>query len=408
MRSDTPGWRKNFTGRAGRGGPPGRGEWRPLGERIAGGRRVDTGGAPSLGAFLEAEIRCEGGPFTFEGRKALRGAVDHLSEILHLGLPERTASVLKGTQVGMTTVAIGLALYCVHVRRLNVGYFLPDQDFANRFADTRIRPAIRGSRLAAAMRDGRYRGAAQKGLKEFPAPGGSRFLYILGLADIGNAISIPLDVLIRDEVDDLPPENLAWSNDRLDASRLALTVNLAMGRSPGAGIQAMYEDGDRRVWRVPCIGCGGGVGARGALARRPAGERTRRDGRPPAGLPRLRRLPLPRGRKVGPAGRGAPRGPRELADLPACRPRHPPRAHRRQVARRPAARRAREVPLLGPGHARRGREPAHRRGSPEPPPRGRALFDGARAGMTDAVRFCGIDTGETCALAVRERAPDEA
>ncbi len=28
--------------------------------------------------------------------------------------------------------------------------------------------------------------------------------------------------------------------------------------------------------------------------------------------------------------------------------------------------------------------------------------------MTDALRFCGIDTGETCALAVRERARDEA
>jgi phage terminase large subunit GpA-like protein len=156
----------------------------------------------------------------------------------------------------MTTVAIGLALYAVHVRRLNVGYFLPDQDFANRFDDTRVRPAIRRAALATAMRDGRYRGAASKGLKEFPGPDGSRFLYILGLRDIGNAISLPLDLLIRDEVDDLSPENLRWSNDRLDASKLALTVNLAMGRSPGAGIQAMFEEGDRRIWRVPCHACG--------------------------------------------------------------------------------------------------------------------------------------------------------
>ncbi len=57
-------------------------------------------------------------------------------------------------------------------------------------------------------------------------------------------------------MDDLPPENLRWSNDRLDASKLALTVNLAMGRTPGAGIHAMFEEGDRRIWRVPCHACG--------------------------------------------------------------------------------------------------------------------------------------------------------
>jgi phage terminase large subunit GpA-like protein len=213
------------------------------------------GRRPSLQEFMETEVGSDSGPLNFRGREALLGPMAHLDEVLRLGLPEQTVSILKGTQIGMTSVAIGLALYCVRVRRLNVGYFLPDQDFANRFADTRIRPAIRNPRLAAAMRDGRYRGAASKGLKEFPAPGGSRFLYVLGLQDIGNAISLPLDVLIRDEVDDLPPENLAWSNDRLDASRIGLTVNLAMGRTPGRGIHAMYEDGDRRTWRVPCFGC---------------------------------------------------------------------------------------------------------------------------------------------------------
>ncbi|MEE9240612.1 MAG: phage terminase large subunit family protein [bacterium] len=172
---------------------------RPAVERISGGHARISRVKPSLAGFLEKEIRTDGGAYTFEGREALREVVDHLDGILRLGLPERTVSVLKGTQIGMTTVAIGLALYAVHVYRLNVGYFLPDQDFANRFDDTRVRPAIRRAALAAAMRDGRYRGAASKGLKEFPGPDGSRFLYILGLRDIGNAISLPLDLLIREK-----------------------------------------------------------------------------------------------------------------------------------------------------------------------------------------------------------------
>ena len=223
---------------------------------IAGGEPLFGREAPSLLAFLEAEVRADGGPFTFAGREALREIAAHLDGILRLGLPGRTVSVLKGAQVGMTTLAIGLALYAAAVRRLNVGYFLPDQDFAGRFDATRIRPLLRGSKLAQAMRDGRWKGASPKGLLEFPAPRGSRFLYVLGLRDIGNAISLPLDVLMRDEVDDLPPENLKWSEDRLDASRLALTVNLAVGRMPGEGIHAMYLRGDQRRWLVPCFGCG--------------------------------------------------------------------------------------------------------------------------------------------------------
>lgn len=211
--------------------------------------------APGLARFLASEMSAEGGAFTFAGREALVELTAALDAVLRSRIPDQTISVLKGAQVGMTTLAIGLALYAVIVRRLNVGYFLPDQDFADRFDQTRVRPAIRSGALARTMRDGNYKGASPKGLKEFPGPGGSRFLYILGLRDVGNAISLPLDVLIRDEVDDLPPENLKWSNDRIDASPLALTLNLAMGRTPGAGIHAMYEAGDQRRWHVRCAGC---------------------------------------------------------------------------------------------------------------------------------------------------------
>ncbi len=223
---------------------------------LAGGVARAAGGRGGLARFLTTELRTDRGAFTFAGREALREPAAVLDAVLESRTPDRTISVLKGAQVGMTTLAIGLALYAVVVHRLNVGYFLPDQDFANRFDQTRVRPAIRDGSLAALMREGTYKGAAPKGLKEFPGPGGSRFLYVLGLRDVGNAVSLPLDVLIRDEVDDLPTENLAWSNDRIDASPLALTLNLAVGRTPGAGIHTMYEEGDQRLWRVRCAACG--------------------------------------------------------------------------------------------------------------------------------------------------------
>ncbi len=214
-----------------------------------------SGEARGLARFLTSEMSTDSGAFTLEGREAFSEIIAALDEILGKRTPDQTISVLKGAQVGMTTLAIGFALYCVIVHRLNVGYFLPDQDFADRFDQTRVRPALRHERIASIMREGKYRGASPKGLKEFPGRGGSRFLYILGLKDIGNAISIPLDVLVRDEVDDLPADNLKWSNDRIDASPLALTLNLAVGRTPGAGIHAMYEAGDKRRWHVRCPAC---------------------------------------------------------------------------------------------------------------------------------------------------------
>ena len=162
----------------------------------------------------------------------------------------------EGAQVAMTTSPIGFALYCVTIHRLNVGYFLPDQDSPTASTRRAVRSTLRRRGLASLMREwGKYKARRPKGLKEFPGRGGSRFLYILGLRDIGNAISIPLDVLIRDEVDDLPADNLKWSNDRIDASPLALTLNLAVGRTPGAGIHAMFEAGDRRRWHVRCQAC---------------------------------------------------------------------------------------------------------------------------------------------------------
>ena len=134
-----------------------------------------SGEARGLGRFLASEMSTDKGVFTFEGREALSEPTAVLDEVLKNRTPDQTISVLKGAQVGMTTLAIGFALYCVIVHRLNVGYFLPDQDFADRFDQTRVRPALRGERIASIMREGKYRGASPKGLKEFPGRGGRGF-----------------------------------------------------------------------------------------------------------------------------------------------------------------------------------------------------------------------------------------
>lgn len=213
-------------------------------------------GSGTLREFLEAEVATDKGPFTLAGRAALAEPIELIDRIIREDVKDATISILKGAQIGFSTLAAALAIYLCAARRLSVGFFFPDDGAADQMSDNRIRTTLRNPTLTGAMRDAEYKGVRAKGMKEFPGADGSRFLYVKGLHEIGNATSIPLDVALNDEVDDIAPENLKWSKDRLDASALALTINLGVGRTPGAGIHAHYLDGSQRVWRVPCPGCG--------------------------------------------------------------------------------------------------------------------------------------------------------
>jgi hypothetical protein len=68
-------------------------------------------------------------------------------------------------------------------------------------------------------------------------------------------VSIPLDASLYDEVDILPAENMAWSEDRIAASSLRLRLFFSVGMRPGAGIDARFASGTASLWVVECPGC---------------------------------------------------------------------------------------------------------------------------------------------------------
>ena len=71
-----------------------------------------------------------------------------------------------------------------------------------------------------------------------------------------NAISIPLDLCLYDEVDDLDSNNLMWSRQRLDASQFGREVGFACGRHPGEGIDARFQRGTQHHWHLKYPSCG--------------------------------------------------------------------------------------------------------------------------------------------------------
>lgn len=207
----------------------------------------------SFSKFLQEEIHTDKGLYSFSGHEIFRQLVNDLETVFKERLTDVEISLLKGAQIGASTVGIGASVFIPAQLDKNIGYFLPTDVFAKRFDQTRFKPAIRKNTfLQGLMREGKFKGADVKGLKEFRG----KFLYTLGLFNIGNAISIPLDANLYDEVDILPEENMEWSDDRIAASDLRFRFFFSVGMMPGLGIDAKFQDGCQYHWHVKCPHCG--------------------------------------------------------------------------------------------------------------------------------------------------------
>ncbi|MFC1548037.1 phage terminase large subunit family protein [Candidatus Neomarinimicrobiota bacterium] len=161
--------------------------------------------------------------------------------------------VLKGAQVGLSTLAVGWCLFQAWRARRGVGYALPTKIFARRFLKTRFRQVVRGHpALRAAVAISQDVGLMTIGRAERQAS----HLYLLGLENLTDAVSIPLDALVFDEVDLLNRENMAWADDRLAASAFGQKVYFSVGMHPGLGIDEGYTASTQRVWLVRCPACG--------------------------------------------------------------------------------------------------------------------------------------------------------
>lgn len=205
-----------------------------------------------LPQFLETHVRPDKGPFTFQGHEPFRQVVADIERVFAAREPGVTMTILKGAQIGATTCGVGVSLYAAVEHGRNVGYFLPTNVFAERFDKTRFRPLVLKSPLIRQMeRQAEYKGTQAAMLREF----NGAFWYGLGLESIHNAISIPLDVGLYDEVDVLPTENMEWSRDRFAHSELRFRLFYSVGMSPGLGIDALYQDSCMHKWRIRCPHC---------------------------------------------------------------------------------------------------------------------------------------------------------
>jgi hypothetical protein len=108
---------------------------------------------------------------------------------------QRHVKVRKCSQVGLSEISVRLALGMLAIYPGSTAiYTLPTAKFAGKFTKARINPVVEASKT---LKDLVPSGADSSELKQF----GSSFLYIVGTSGSSSPISIPADMLIRDEVD---------------------------------------------------------------------------------------------------------------------------------------------------------------------------------------------------------------
>lgn len=203
----------------------------------------------SLQIFLEEEIRTDTGVWSLEGHEPFAEILRVLDDSIRKPVRDREISLLKAEQIGATTtIGLGPALHLAADLGRNVGYFLPTDKFAQKFGRTRLKRAIAKSKYLSDRMKDVGDPVNQATVKEFDG----KFLYILGLESMIGAISTPLDVLLNDEVDLLPAENLEWSRGRVAHSDLRASIYFSAGYSPGAGIDLRYQNGSQHKWLVDC------------------------------------------------------------------------------------------------------------------------------------------------------------
>lgn len=209
----------------------------------------------TVAEFFEREVTSDRGEaFSFVGREVWRPIAAQLNNVVQRGIQDVSLDVLAGAQIGKSTLMCGFA-GALPAWGQNVIYFLPNDKLADRFSDTRFAPMVaRSGWMRANRADGTGSGREVSNKNLHSVAG--RWVYILGLETVTNAISIQADALIYDEADLLSGANLEWSADRIDASKLRLQLGISVGMVQGAGIDERYQRGCQYVWCVKCPACG--------------------------------------------------------------------------------------------------------------------------------------------------------
>jgi hypothetical protein len=196
----------------------------------------------SIGPWAEqTPIILDGQPFTFHKHEYLQEPYrdDHPWQV-----------EMKAAQLGLTTKAMLRAFYHARYRNYRgILYLFPSRSDVLDFSKSRISPLIEDNpnSLGRWLRD-----TDAAGLKAI----GNSFLYLRGMHSRVGLKSIPVDLVIFDELDEAPQRAVDMAMERMGHSEFKEVLMLSNPTLPDYGIDRAFQGTDQRFWLLKCERCG--------------------------------------------------------------------------------------------------------------------------------------------------------
>lgn len=190
--------------------------------------------------FITTNTYLRGRPFSFE---------DHEYQKFIIEDPSPEKIVIKSAQMGISEMSARIALAMGNlIDGFSTIYTLPSALAAQNFMKTRIDPIIQSSPY---LKDAVSSAVDNTAIKQF----GESYLYLKGAQVDTQAISVPADMLIGDEVDNSNPDVLSLFESRLIHSKYQWKIKLSTPSIPKYGIDALYTLSRRFVHMAKCTHC---------------------------------------------------------------------------------------------------------------------------------------------------------
>lgn len=195
----------------------------------------------TLRSFLETHTFIRGKPFSFTGHEYQRKILEDKSQ---------NKVIIKCAQIGISELSARMALaYSVLMNGFSTIYTLPSATAAVNFMKTRIDPVVDGSPYLSEMVN---KDVDNSSVKRF---GKDSYLYLRGAQVDRQAISIPCDLLINDEIDNSDLGVLTLYESRIIHSPFKYTIKLSTPTVPGYGIDLAYKESRRNLNLCKCHHC---------------------------------------------------------------------------------------------------------------------------------------------------------
>jgi len=155
---------------------------------------------------------------------------------------------MKGAQLGLTECTINLAFYAIDMLKKDVLYVLPTSRNASDFSKSRFNTALKLSPYLKAI----FTDVNSIELKQ----AGSNTLYIRGSRGDANLKSIPVSVLLLDEIDEMSQRAISLSLERLSGQLSKTVWGISTPTVPNFGIHKLSQDSTQELFVFKCPCCG--------------------------------------------------------------------------------------------------------------------------------------------------------